>query len=172
MNQESTQDGSVCVIECKGKQHPAPPAVGEKWQPCDYAQFCAKLKEVEKQAATPGKLKKKLSKKRRAHRNKRRRTYTRRYRDNWNANVGAMSEAEKKSNFYHDCAYDESKQGKDVSDFEPDHIQELQHGGHLRGPLKWCRSYVNGSLGPTLSAFKPGKHTTIEADCCTPPPIP
>jgi hypothetical protein len=172
MNQESTADDTVCVIECKGKQHPAPPQVGEKWSPCDYAQFCAKLKEVEKQAAQEGKLKKPLSKTRKAHRTARQTVYTKRYRRAWNSRVAGMSEAEKKDKFYHECAYNKSKNGTDVTKFQPDHIQEIQHGGHLRGPFKWCTSYVNGSLGPTLTAFKAGKHKTIQADCCTPPPNP
>jgi hypothetical protein len=168
MNQESTDDGTVLKIECKGKTHPAdtPPPAGEKWTKCDYRQFCAKLGEVEKQAAEKGKLKKKQSAKRRTRRRKRGNALAEAFRDNWNATVGSMSKDEKLQQFYHKCAYEESKSGKDVSEFSPDHIQELQHGGPIAGPFKWCRNYVNGSLGPTLSAFKAGKHKTIDADCC------
>lgn len=166
-NIQPPQTPSVHEIECTGKTHPA--KGGEPWSECDYKQFCAKIEEVKKQmepdsgAIEPGyEFKRGASKKARREGN----AAAADFREEWNTNQSGMSEDQKKADFYDDCAYEEADNGADVTKFSPDHVHEIQLGGSILGPFKWCKSYVNESLGGHMRAVKPDQHTSISADCC------
>lgn len=166
-NIQPPQNPVTLVIECENKTHPA--KGGDPWTPCDYKQFCAKIEEVKKQMkGDPGAIQPGQQFARQSDRKLRREGNgaAADFREEWNSKQSSMSESQKKSAFYDDCAYEEAKKGADVTKFSPDHIHEIQHGGSILGPFKWCKSYVNSSLGSTLQQVQPGHHTTIEATCC------
>ncbi|MCU9840062.1 DUF4150 domain-containing protein [Ruegeria sp. WL0004] len=59
----------------------------------------------------------------------------------------------------------------DYKGFSPDHVQELQLGGHPTNPsnLLWMTSRANSWVGTTLKNFDPkpkGSHTGVKPDCC------
>jgi hypothetical protein len=156
-------------LDCKGKTR----SDGSKWSKCDYDQYCAKVAEVNKQlnndtdaissnpvarTATAGAIREAGN------------VAAAAFRSAWKEVVplGMMSRTEKKAHFYHDCAYDDSNEGRDVSTFQPDHVQELQLGGDISGPFKWLTSHVNGSIGSSLQHVDPAKHKAIVTNCCPP----
>jgi hypothetical protein len=165
-------------IECVGKKKED----GTSWSKCDYKQFCAKISNVNKQLQgdpsaiksgrlPDGRLVGYVMQRVPVHKTLKKAGWgaARVFRNQWNRNVGGMSEAEKKAAFYDigdDCAYKETKQGTDVSKYSPDHVQEMQHNGSLEGPFKWLPSHVNESLGPYLQRVDPAVHKEIVANCC------
>lgn len=153
-------------IKCEGKTHPADDPNGKSWSPCDYKQFCAKLKAVERQAKQKGKQKRFRSKAKYEAARKKGDKYAEQFRNEWPERRKKLKKPESK--FYHKCAYKEAANGKNVDDFEPDHVHEVQHGGppSTARNIKWCKWYVNKSLGGHLQSFKPPKHKKIKADCC------
>jgi len=64
-----------------------------------------------------------------------------------------------KDDFMSDCLHDEwEKAGKPGADkaplnsASPDHIRDIQWGGHVQGPLVWLDSDVNEKLGRDMKA--------------------
>ena len=74
-----------------------------------------------------------------------------------------------------DCAKKLENKAKNASPpysgFSPDHVQEIQLGGHPTdlANLRWMSSAPNSWMGSKLSAFEtagPNKHTGVRPDCC------
>lgn len=153
-------------IKCQGKTR----GNGEPWTTCDYKQYCAKVKEVDRRArageiedAYADPIKKADLQKVKAKAQKD-------IRETWaSLPTDQMPEDLLKKGFYDDCAYEEWKQSGDpkVGGFEPDHIHEVQHGGAPADieNFAWLRDYVNGSIGSTLKKLTP-EHDAVTADCC------
>lgn len=60
---------------------------------------------------------------------------------------------------------------KNYKGFSPDHINEIQLGGHPTDGknLRWMSSRPNSWVGTTMKQYKtkaPGKHTGVKPDCC------
>ena len=155
-------------IECKDKKR----SNGDSWTKCDYEQFCGKLEEVNKQAKA-GELKKAYTLPEVKSRLEAAKSMAQaKIRQTWEAlPIQQAPPALVQQQFYSKCAYDEwMDKGADphMSGWEPDHIHEVQLGGDPMAleNFKWCKNYVNGSLGATLKAYQPEKHTGVSADCC------
>jgi hypothetical protein len=107
----------------------------DEWTPCQKKQWCAKIKDLKKLAAKqPGGLsfKNVTAKMKRAKKNAQAR-----YRNN-------NPPEQNKGEWTDECA---KKTKKPV---QPDHIHEVQLGGHVDGPLRWLDSSVNTSVGATI----------------------
>jgi hypothetical protein len=151
---------------------PANPKDGKKFDKCEKEEICAKC------ASINGHMK--------AHRSagtapkRARSTYAdnRRLGDNECArlnrqaragnppNIGFCPVSEKCQKILKKRAEDNNYEG-----FSPDHIQEIQIGGHPTDPsnLRWMSSGPNSWIGGEMKKFEttgPDKHTGVKPDCC------
>jgi hypothetical protein len=134
------------------------------WDCCQMKQFCAKLDAVNEQAkrgkltTDPASLQARNSAR-----------GEKLFRKQWNEAPYAYQPMVHK--FYHPCAAKKAAENeyKIGSEFQPDHVHELQLGGAPTDfkNLKWLDSSVNQSLGATLAGFDPvACPGGVSADCC------
>lgn len=73
---------------------------------------------------------------------------------------GARGPNGSKEDFMHDCLYEMWRKALDcdslLDDVSPDHIEDLQWGGHVQGPFAWLDREVNEKLGRDMKAGKNG----------------
>ncbi len=162
VNQMSGSGGDVPPVqnvECKVST-----SAKADWDCCQMKQFCAKIDAVNA-VVKRGKATRNAAQVQARNRSQ----GEGRFRAQWNAGPYAWQPIQHK--FYHPCAAAKAAQNdyQIGSDFQPDHVHELQLGGHPTNfkNLKWIDTSVNQSLGSTLSAFDPAATPGgIEADCC------
>jgi Domain of unknown function (DUF4150) len=156
-------------IDCKDSPHkPGSP----KHTKCEIEEICAKASEVNRQAKA-GLL-------------KRRRGSYQQYRDIGNKKCDQLKGFAKRSSPQHEdlegFKHVSSECEKELKDkaanadppytgFSPDHIQEIQLGGHPTSlsNLRWMSSAPNSWMGTKLLQFETtgsNKHTGVKPDCC------
>jgi hypothetical protein len=152
-------------IDCEENKKPRPEGLG--WDDCDVKQLCAKVKAVNKQkhdktAAKPSSDPAYDSTKRK-------------YYKVFATATGAetsMSEAWLNAQFFHPCAKEKWEEGgrdpKPTSEFQADHVHERQLGCNLDDitNFKMLSKSVNGSIGPSLSAYDPTQHSGVALPGC------
>jgi hypothetical protein len=131
------------------------------WDCCQLKQFCAKVNELNQQAAN-GELKDitgtDLYDANRLAGDK----AAKAFREAWNSNP-KMRKNPTKSKFYHECAV---KKGKIGEEMQPDHVHEIQQGGPPgESNLRWLDTSVNRSIQGHVGAI-PEVVTAVDADCC------
>jgi hypothetical protein len=156
-------------INCDGAPHKEG---SEKFDECEIEEICAKCASVNEQAKA-GKL-------------RRRDASYEAARDKGDAKCDSLKGFAKRKSPNHQelggfghlsdkCAKKLEKKAKEAdppySGFSPDHVQEIQLGGHPTdlSNLRWMSSAPNSWMGSTLSAFEtsgPDKHTGVKPDCC------
>jgi hypothetical protein len=134
------------------------------WNCCQMKQFCAKLDAVT-DTTRSGKATTNPTALEARNRNQ----GEGRFRAAWNAGPYTWQPLHHK--FYHRCAFEQAAANdfQIGSEFQPDHIHELQLGGRATDfkNLKWIDTSVNRSLGSTLSGFDPATCPGgVSADCC------
>ena len=158
------------IINCKNAPHKPG---SEKFTDCEIEEICAKCSEVNKQAKVPGLL-------------KRRDESYEKFRDLGDAKCDQLKGFAKRESPQHEelrgfkhlsekCEKELSDKAKNAdppyTGFSPDHVQEIQLGGHPTEPanLRWMSSAPNSWVGTKLKKFQtsgPKKHTGVAPDCC------
>jgi hypothetical protein len=157
-------------IKCKN----APASSPKKFDECEKKEICAKCADVNRQAKAK-KLRRrspKVQKKMRKEGNRAAKRYRSRARRALAR--GQKDPAAFRKAFTHDCRFKQWRSDgadADFPDMDPDHIHEIQLGGHPTTPknLRWMSGRSNRWMGRTLKEFKtsgPEKHTGVNPDCC------
>lgn len=157
-------------IKCKGAPHRKG---AKKFTACELKQLCVKCADVNRQAQS-GELKRRGATQQDAR--KRGNSAAAKFRRDSKRAITKLGKkpVEFKNSFTHECARQEwVKDGADpsLSGFSPDHVHEIQLGGHPSSPknLRWMSSNANEWMGGALKQYKtkkPGKHTGVVPDCC------
>jgi len=160
-------------IKCKN----APASSPVKFTPCELKQICAKCADINRQAKA-GKLKRRSKAAQKRERKRGNSAAKKKCRRDGRAlRTGAKTPDDLEKSFTHECQFDEWKNGgadpnfKTPTELSPDHIHEIQVGGHPTNPanLRWMSSRANEWIGGQMKHFKTSgkdKHTGVKPDCC------
>jgi uncharacterized Zn-binding protein involved in type VI secretion len=152
-------------IKCKN----APKKAGsKKFTKCEKEEICAKCADINRQAKA-GKLKRRGASSYERNRKKgdnKCNTLNRAARRGAPADLGFCPVSP-------GCerALKAKAQRQNYEGFSPDHVHEIQLGGHptRASNLRWMSSAPNSWIGGEMQKFKtqdPGKHTGVKPDCC------
>jgi hypothetical protein len=162
------KEAEILRIECKN----APAKEGsKKFTKCEKEEICAKIKSVDQQAKVPGQLKRPSEAKYEANR------------DRADAKCDQLKGFAKRNSPQHEqlggfkhlspgcektLRNKAEKADPPYTDFSPDHVQEIQLGGHPtnHANLRWMSSAPNSWMGGQLTKFEVGKHKAVRGDCC------
>jgi len=148
------------------------------WNCCHLLQYCAKIDEVDDQVRRKSFEEKPEDY---AYRRRKGNAAAKAFKRGWNraARAGTIAAADQeavKKMFYHDCAYEQAKANdfEIGSEFEPDHVQEIQAGGSAGNitmqNLRWLADTTNGSVqsvtGTVAKSYDPSKSQSVKANCC------
>jgi hypothetical protein len=142
----------MCEVESSSKA---------SWNCCQLKQFCAKVNELNQQAAGRKLEDIRGTKKYNVNRLEGDKAAAD-FREAWNTDT-KMRKNPTKSRFYHECAV---KKGKIGDEMQPDHVHEIQQGGPPgEENLRWLDTSVNRSIQGHVGAIPPAVEA-VDADCC------
>jgi uncharacterized Zn-binding protein involved in type VI secretion len=163
--------GGKNPLEIDCKDAPESPKPGrKKFTDCEIEEICAKCSEVNKQAKA-----KSLRRRDESYEDAREqgdkacsqlKGFARRDSDQ-HEDLGGFKHLSKKC----EKEMGEKAARKKYKGFSPDHVQEIQLGGHPTdlGNLRWMSSRPNSWIGTKLKAFETtgeDKHTGVKPNCC------